>query len=174
MAVSAGIRRLLRVRSLEEEQSRQVLESALGELERIEHALAAASQAERAGRLLLKGSVEQGDLTGRLAGLQQVLACERHSAFLAPRREEAAEDVADLREEFLFRRVERRQAETLIEEGEAAEAAEADRRSQQSTDDWYSGRLHRGSVVEGMGRARAARAYAAEGVTRSSARSEQS
>ena len=39
MAISRGLRRLLRVRNLEEEQSRQALESALGELNRLESAL---------------------------------------------------------------------------------------------------------------------------------------
>jgi len=41
MAVSRALRRLLRIRELEEEQNRLALESALGELNRLEYALEA-------------------------------------------------------------------------------------------------------------------------------------
>jgi hypothetical protein len=51
--------------------------------------------------------------------------------------------VATLRQEFLGKRVERRQAETLIRETEARDAIEAGRRGQQALDDWYRFRLHR-------------------------------
>jgi hypothetical protein len=51
--------------------------------------------------------------------------------------------VATLREEFLAKRVERRQAETLIKETEARDAIEAGRRSQQNLDDWFGNRMHR-------------------------------
>jgi hypothetical protein len=53
------------------------------------------------------------------------------------------EEVTDRREEFLLKRVERRQAETLIQEIEAREAIEDGRRGQQALDDWYSSRLYR-------------------------------
>lgn len=39
-------------------------------------------------------------------------------------------------------RVARRQAETLIEEAESAEAMDAGRREQQGIDGWYSSRVH--------------------------------
>jgi hypothetical protein len=41
--------------------------------------------------------------------------------------------------------VERRQAETLIQEAEAREAMETNRRGQQSIDDWYNLRKFRDS-----------------------------
>ena len=41
MAISRALRRLLRIRNLEEEQSRLAVESALVELRRLEHALRA-------------------------------------------------------------------------------------------------------------------------------------
>ena len=53
------------------------------------------------------------------------------------------DDVAALRREFLGKRVERRQAETLIGETEAQEAVAAGRRGQQALDDWYGSRLFR-------------------------------
>jgi hypothetical protein len=43
MAVSRALRRLLRIRDLEEEQSRLALESAIGDLNRLESTLAATS-----------------------------------------------------------------------------------------------------------------------------------
>jgi len=39
--------------------------------------------------------------------------------------------------------VERRQAETLMEEGETRDARDADRRSQQALDDWFRNRRPR-------------------------------
>jgi hypothetical protein len=45
--------------------------------------------------------------------------------------------------EYLAKRVERRQAETLIEEAQAQNALDAGRRSQQALDDWFLNRLHR-------------------------------
>jgi hypothetical protein len=50
--------------------------------------------------------------------------------------------VAALRQEFILRRVERRQAETLIEETLAQDALEDERRGQRALDDWYRARLY--------------------------------
>jgi hypothetical protein len=50
---------------------------------------------------------------------------------------------SSLREEFLNKRIERRQAETLIEEAKKREAVDQARRSQQSLDDWHRVRLYR-------------------------------
>jgi hypothetical protein len=82
-------------------------------------------------------------LTDRLAGLEEIRSAGRHGVALAPRIADAELDVATLREEFLSKRVERRQAETLIEETEARDAIEAGRRSQQDLDDWFGNRRHR-------------------------------
>jgi hypothetical protein len=53
-------------------------------------------------------------------------------------------DLCSLRERFLAKRVDRRQAETLIVETEARDAADQSRRGQQALDDWYRFQLHRG------------------------------
>jgi hypothetical protein len=53
------------------------------------------------------------------------------------------------REEYLLKRVERRQAETLIQETEARDAIVDGRRGQQTLDDWYSSRLYRDGDKEG-------------------------
>ena len=149
MAVSRGLRRLLRIRELEEEQCRLALESATGELHGLRHALEAAIERGRGGRRLIESSVHSGELADRLAGLQDMHAAGRRATALAPRIEDAELEVTALREEFLSKRVERRQAETLIGETEDRDAVETARRSQQSLDDWFGNRLHRkGAAAE--------------------------
>jgi flagellar export protein FliJ len=143
MAVSRALRRLLRIRELEEEQCRLALESATGTLHGLEHALEATVERNRRGRRLIESSVHSGELPDWLAGLEEMRAAGRHGVALAPRIADAQRDVAALREEFLTKRVERRQAETLIEETEARDAVEAGRRGQQSLDDWFGNRMHR-------------------------------
>ncbi len=149
MAVSRALRRLLRIRDLEEEQSRLALESGLGELHRLEDALAAAVERDRRGRRLVEASARTGQLPDRLAGLEETRSAGRHAAALGPKIVSMGETVAELREEFLWKRVERRQAEALIQETEAREAVEADRRGQQALDDGYSSRRYREGAEAG-------------------------
>jgi flagellar biosynthesis chaperone FliJ len=143
MAVSRALRRLLRIRDLEEEQARLALESALGELHALEHALAAAFERDRMGRRLVDSSARTGELPDRAAGLEETRTAGRFSHALAPRIAEAEQQVFALREAYLAKRVERRQAGTLIEEAEARDALAAGRRSQQALDDWFRNRLDR-------------------------------
>ena len=143
MAVSRALRRLLRIRVLEEEQCHLALESALGDLKGLEHALEGTAGRDRRGRSLVQASARSGELPDRLAGLQETVTAKRVAALLLPRIASAQTDVSELRQEFLEKRVERRQAETLIEETEACDALEAGRRSQQTLDDWYRSGLHR-------------------------------
>ncbi len=148
MAVSRSLRRLLRIRNLEEEQSRLALESALGELRHLESALSATVEQDRRGWRLATASASTGELTDRLAGLEETRAASRRAAALGPRIAGAELDVSALRQEFLVMRVERRQAETLITEIEARDAAAAGRRSQQALDDWFGERLHRAQTEQ--------------------------
>jgi len=143
MAVSRALHRLLRIRDLEEEQGRLALESALGELHQLQHAQTASVELDRRGRRLVEASVHTGELPDRLAGLEETRTAGRLAQLLAPRITDAELDVAALREEYLAKRVERRQAETLIEEAEARDELDADRRSQLALDDWFRNRLHR-------------------------------
>jgi hypothetical protein len=142
MAVSRALRRLLRIRDLEEEQCRRALDSAVGERNRLEHALTATSERDRLGRRLVEASAHSGELPDRLAGLEEMRAAERLVTVLVPRIAEVEVKVAELQREFLLKRVERRQAETLIQETEARDVIEAERHSQQGLDDWYGNRLH--------------------------------
>jgi flagellar biosynthesis chaperone FliJ len=143
MPVSRALRRLLRVLHLEEEETRRALESALSDLHRLEHALAAAAARNRSGRGLIVQSAVTGELADRLAGLEESLAAARRTTALQPRIRDAEQQVAARREVYLAKRVERRQAETLVEEAAARDALVAARRTQRSLDDWHLGRLHR-------------------------------
>jgi len=141
MAVSRALRRLLRVLNIEEDQSRLALEAALSDLRQLEHALASTAERARAGRRMVQASARSGELPDRLAGLEETSAAIRRATALAARIEQAEREVEELRLAFLAKRVEYRQAETLIREAEARDAVVAARRGQQALDDWYLNRL---------------------------------
>jgi flagellar biosynthesis chaperone FliJ len=141
MAVSRALRRLLRVLTIEEEQSRLALESAVGAFRQLEHALAANASRDRSGRQLVISSARSGELTDRLAGLEETHSAKRRALALASRIAQAEAEVNACRAAFLAKRVECRQAETLIRESESKEAIVAGRRAQQGLDDWYRNRL---------------------------------
>jgi flagellar export protein FliJ len=147
MPISRSLSRLLRVREIEEEQRRLALESAQQELLRLETALAAAGERDRQGRALVTASARSGNLPDRLAGLEESRASKRHLKALSPRIAESEEVVEERREEFLEKRIERRQVETLIEESESREAVEEGRRGQQNLDAWFGGRKHHAALV---------------------------
>jgi hypothetical protein len=148
MAVSRALRRLLRIRNLEEGQCRVALDAALGELDRLGQALAATTERDRLGRRLVVASAASGELEDRLAGVEETHIARRQGGMLAGKIAAAEIDVARLRREFLGKRVERRQAETLIEEAAAGDAVETGRHEQQAADDWYRFRLQ-GADVKG-------------------------
>lgn len=140
MPVSRALRRLLHVRAMEEEQYRQTLDSALGELRALQHALNAAHARKRTGRNLLAASL-QGEIADRTAAQVEMQTAIRCADLLVPRIASAESVVFRARQEYLDKRLERRQAQTLIEEGEAQDATESGRRAQQSLDETF-GTLH--------------------------------
>lgn len=142
MAVSRALRRLLRVLEIEEDQCRLTLETAVGELAHLERALAATDGRAQRGRELIHASARSGELPDRLAGLEETRSSKRCAEALASRIADAELEVESLRQAFLAKRVECRQAETLIRETEARDAFVANRRGQQALDDWYLNRLH--------------------------------
>jgi flagellar biosynthesis chaperone FliJ len=148
MAVSRALRRLLRIRDLEEEQSRLALEASLDDLHTLQHALAATTERDRQGRRLVQASALNGEIRDRTAGLEETRSADRFALVLGPRIADAEQDVMSLREDYLDKRVERRQAETLIEEATARDTLDADRRSQQALDDWFGNRRHGQDVEE--------------------------
>ena len=171
MAVSRALSRLLRIRDIQEEQSRLVLESALSQLHRLENAMSATVERDRQGRSLVQASAQTGEFTDRLAGIEETRAAGRHAAALEPRIDATGDEVAGLRQEFLLKRVERLQAETLIQETEAREAVESDRRSQQALDEWYGSRL-RSNSSDARANVELCRLHASELVTEANDTSE--
>jgi hypothetical protein len=152
VTVSRALVRLLRVRDLEEEQCRLALESAIGQLNRLEQALVASEERDRRGRRLIEASARNGEFPDRLAGIEEMHAASRRAEVLIPRMAEAKTVVAELRQAYIEKRTERRQAETLIEAAKARDAIEAERRSQQNLDDWYRNRMHRVEAKEETGK----------------------
>jgi flagellar export protein FliJ len=148
MAVAKALLRLLDVLEIEEDQARMAFESATAEHGQLERQLTQALQTESHGRRLVSSSAGMNSGTDRLAGLELSRLAARDAAGLQSRIERAAALLAENRELYLGKRVERRQAETLIEEARAAEQIEAGRRGQQVLDDWYLNRLHRTNLKD--------------------------
>jgi hypothetical protein len=144
MPVSNALKRLLRIRDLEQEQHRIMLESALGELRLLEEALARASARERDGRSSFAASVRTRELTERHSARVETTIGSHHAHSLEPRIARAEAEAAFRRQEYLLKRMERRQAETLIRATEAADAVEKARQSQQALDDRYLAQSGRG------------------------------
>lgn len=148
MAVARSLRRLLRVLTLQEEQAQTAFQNAIAQLRRLESGLEAAVERERRGRRLLVASTHSDEGVDRQAALEESAAGRRAAAAQRPRIAQAGQEAALRREEFMAKRVERRQAETLIQEAEAREDLETSRRSQQVMDDWYLGRLRLSQPVD--------------------------
>jgi hypothetical protein len=140
------MRRLLRVLQLEEEQRREALNHALGALRRLEQSREQAVERERRGRRLVVTSALSGEIADRLAGLEETRAGARRFAALKPLIVAAQAEVEARRQVLLTKRVERRQAETLVEEAETQKALATGRRNQQALDHWYLNRLRRNEV----------------------------
>jgi hypothetical protein len=162
MAVSRTLRRLLRVRELQEEQGRLALESTVGELDRLEDAMKATATQDRRGRMLLDAGVRNGELPDRVSGLEESRTAGRIAAVLAHRIEAKAGEVNARRQDFLGFRLARKQAESLIAEAESADAVDSGRRSQQALDDWFSSRVHQARVEQNRREHRAGETGAAE------------
>jgi len=143
MPVSKSLRRLLRIREVEEEQCRIRLETATSELHHLQNALQATVDRDRRGREMVVASAHSGELPDRLAGMEEMRTAVRFADALQPRIAEKERQVALLRKAFMDKRIEHRQAETLIQETEAKDAIDTGRRAQQTLDDWFSSRQHR-------------------------------
>jgi hypothetical protein len=140
MAVSRAMRRLLRVLEMQEEQARLQMESALAELRKLERALDATGHRERVGRQFVKASAAASDSADRLAGVEESRMASRQAAILKPKAASAGSLASERRGEFLGKRVERRQAETVIAHAEERETSETGRRVQRELDEWFLGK----------------------------------
>jgi hypothetical protein len=141
MAVSRAMRRLLRMLEMQEEQCLAQVEAALADLRQLESALTAAGDQDRAGRRMISASAATGETVNLLAGLEECRAARRREHMLRPRIVEAQRTVNIRRGELLNKRVARRQAETVVEKMDAADASEANRKIQRELDDWFLGKM---------------------------------
>lgn len=148
MAVSRALKRLLRIRDLEEEQCQIALAAATSELRRLELALMNTAERKRRGRRMIEASIRQNDVADRIAGMEEQEAADRLSHALSARIQFMQDEVVKRREAYMEKRVERRQVETLLEESAAQEKLEQERKAQRGLDDWYSSRLYQRSNAE--------------------------
>ena len=148
MAVSRALKRLLRIRDLEEEQRHIALQTAMGELNRLEQALVVTGQRKRLGRAMMEQGIQQGELFERIAGIEEQALADRMVRALEPRLAAQQNEVRLRREAYMEKRIERRQVETLLEEAAKREQIEADRRTQQGLDDWFSSRQYQQGLGE--------------------------
>jgi len=149
MAVSRAMLRLLQVLKIQEEECRAAMESARAELSRLQQALTRSVERERGGRRLVAASAATGEIADRIAGIEETRVAKRIATALAPRIAESESAVNLRQHEFLDKRIERRQTETLIEEAEALESVEAGRRAQRDLDDWFLSRRAAPGEVRG-------------------------
>jgi hypothetical protein len=143
MSILKALERLRRIRCLEEEQRRLTLETAVARLQLFKQARDSADKMERQGRARVTASAVSGELTDRVAGWVETESGRQRAQMLQPRIAAAEVEAVEQRREFLEKRVARRQAATLIEEAEARNELDAERRSQRSIDEWFGARLHR-------------------------------
>lgn len=142
MPVSKALKRLLRVRGLEEEQHRSELELAMAELRRIEAALQECAARELRGRELV---CAPDSMAERQAGHVELITAQRRAGLLEERKLDAEREAMRLREVFLEKRIERRQAETLVDEAQTQEQLRMGHRAQQSLDEWHAGKASPGN-----------------------------
>jgi flagellar export protein FliJ len=137
VSASRSLRRLLELRRAEEEHRKAQLQLAIGELSRLELSLRSARAQTQRGRALLAESIRTGDTEGRLTGMHEVEGSERRVHLLSARVRSLEAAVEKLRGDLLAKRLERRQAGSLVESAMAREDLERRRRSQLALDDWF-------------------------------------
>lgn len=137
MPVSHALRNLLKVRNLEVDQQRAALESALNELHALERALDVARARRLEARCALFHNCEMDGMTRLGHQLQQDVE-QRRQKFLEVCRLEAQDRAEDARMQFLNKRLEQRQAETLVHAARQREKIEAEKRLQHSIDDRHA------------------------------------
>jgi hypothetical protein len=142
MPASRSLRRLFRIRKLEEDQSRLTLDASLAELRRLQLAIRGAAQQGRRGREIMVRGLRTGSLDERIAGLEEEASSERLSSALSIWIQELQSKIDALRDVYRGKSLERRQAETLVNEAEARSQIETARREQSGLDDWYGNRTH--------------------------------
>ncbi len=136
------LQRLLRLRSLVEETSRMELESRAALAARIQQRRARELETVRENRAYVIASISEDGEVGEQAerrgeGWSAAEGAARRERQLAPLSEAADRRVAEVRDEFIERRKERRQVESILDEAKERVRIEQERRAQRSLDDWF-------------------------------------
>ena len=142
------LERLLKIRGAEEEQRRRALQAAEAKLNSLEQARESALEMEKKGRARMVEGLISGAVAERQSGAVESASGQRRARILGAHIAAAENETAASRQAFLEKRIERRQAETLVEEVGAREAMEAGRRGQRDIDDWFGTRNHRQGADE--------------------------
>lgn len=140
MGQGGVLRRLLRIRQLEEEASRMAVELSVLERDRRIAELAVAGELRNQGRMEFLRRAGEADTAGRAGAWMEVEEAEHQQKQIVPRLAQAESEVSERREEYLAQRTRRRQVETLLEREDAQNREKAARRAQQLLDDWFSRR----------------------------------
>jgi flagellar export protein FliJ len=141
MTVKRVLSRLLRLRELEEEQSRLELEAAVGNRNRVAQELTVVVHRQIQGRMDFVNGISEKDTAGRTGAVIEMEQARRQRLRIEPRLESADAVVMRQREQFMARRIGRRQVETLVDQERLAAREQAGRRAQQMLDDWYGRRV---------------------------------
>jgi hypothetical protein len=80
--------------------------------------------------------VRSGETQDRIIGLEEIEIAVRISTVLMARVRSATEKIQRIRNEFLHKRLEKRQAETLLQSALEREASAAQRKMQLALDEW--------------------------------------
>jgi len=131
------LRRLCALRRLQELDQAAQLELARAELARIEGAMREAELRKGAGRLLFSAGAQRGDLGDRVTGIEEVAGATRLGQALLLRQSAALELVRRMQAQYLFKREQRCQVETLLRIESEREALIEQRKSQSSLDEWH-------------------------------------
>jgi flagellar export protein FliJ len=143
-----NLRRVYDVRKVQERQRRAQMESAIARLRLLQNALMAALESAKRARTLIAASVSSGEQVDRIAALQEITTSERRRKFLQQQIAIAEAEVASMRQEFMGKRVERRQVESLLDAARMRLQIEENHKIQTALDDWHLSRLTgRGKVV---------------------------
>jgi flagellar biosynthesis chaperone FliJ len=138
MAALRILRRLRDIRQAEEEQSHAAMESAIAELERLITGLEETRMRIRRARQLIASSAQTGEFVDRIAGLEEIRLADLMAKTVAEYIHSAENTAQQKKREFLDKRIERLQVETVNEAMQARDAAEVNHKSQIALDDWYS------------------------------------
>lgn len=137
MKRASQLRRLCTLRVLEEQHRASLLANAKQRLREVEVALEKSGEQRHEGKTLVRRSVSSSTVEDRVAGLEEIDAAVRKASAVLALKGEVENLVRQLRESFLSKRMERRQAEGVLDFMLRKEARNAERRSQSDLDEWY-------------------------------------